>query len=178
MGRWSDEFQKQKGQFEREEMQTRNALQLIAYWAQELGEEQSVRTWAPLVAKVLRDAPPVTRSLFQRVLRAEPAVSTELSEAFRRNVTDKVFDTEPNRPPVTEDVRAEVLDFMRGAAARLDLTKAGATVPRFKKSELTAKGIVLVFRAPGFLAKRKPKKSGFGAGTLLLLFLVATRKKR
>jgi len=173
MGKWADEFQKQLGQFEREKMNARNALQLIAYWAGELGLEKSGPRWAPLVLKVMRETPPPTHSFFQKLILKEPLIENRAAKAFR-----SIFDTEPKRPAVTADVRAEVLDFMQESALRLDITKPNVRVPRFKKSEFSQKGFELLLKAPKFLLQKKKKKPGFGVGAILLLLLIASKGKR
>ncbi len=172
MGNWGSEAKIQEKQFNLERMNTRNALELIAYWAQEMGEAQSARLWIPMVLKVIKEAEPVTFTKFQKMVVDKPTLPFPvLSDFIRKNITFKIFDIQPKEPAVTPDVKAEVLDFIEASAKILDRSKPNIRVPRFRKKDFTAKGSSLVFKSFVHAAQvaRKPK----GKNTALALIALA-----
>jgi len=179
MGVWESEAIVQRKQFNLERMNTRNALELIAYWANECGEKQSAKRWIPLVFKVIREAEPATFTRFQKLVRDEPTLPIPIFSKFiRENITFKIFDIAPKEPSVTPDVKAEVFDFIDESARILDRTKPNVRVPRFRKKDFTEKGESLLFKAfinAAQLAK-KPK-SKFNIGVLLLIAAIVASER-
>jgi len=180
MGVWESEAIVQRKQFNLERMNTRNALELIAYWAQECGEKTSAKRWIPLVLKIIRDAEPVTFTKFQQMVRSEPTLPIpHFSKFIRENITFKIFDIEPKEPAVTPDIKAEVFDFIDESARILDRDKPNVRVPRFRKKDFTDKGESLLFKTfihAVEVAKKKPKRK-FNIGVLLLIAAIVASER-
>lgn len=172
MGKWGDEAVLQIGQFQRERMNMRNALELIAYWAQERGKRSSAQDWVPLVAKIARDAEPASFTAFQKLVKAKAPLPIPFLADFTQGIVESIFDVAPNEPAVNRDIKAEVFDFIEKSAKILDKKAPDRRVPRFIKKELTKKGQELLKSTIKIVAKKKT--SGVGMGALLLLLLIVT----
>lgn len=157
MGKWIEEFKLQEARFATKKMTTRNALQLIAYWAQERGEQLSAPEWMPVMARTLREAPAVEQTAFQKLMSMDPLIPNAASRAFKRLLTS-TLGLKANEPAVNADVRADVLEFAERSAKLLDQNAPNVRPPRFAPGKrLDDKAGELVFQAVKFLAKKKKK---------------------
>ncbi len=161
MGKWREEANRQIAQFTTgERMNTENAMQLIAYWIQETGEKRTEGVWFPLVQKVIKQSPPYKeRSRFQRLV----AIDKGLQLFFEKN---------PRQPAVTEDVKAEVFDFVLGCAKLLDRESPNKTVPPFKKKDFSLAGFTIMQAVARVMLRKPKKKSNIGALILLALIVM------
>ena len=166
MGKWREEANRQIAQFTTgERMIQANAMQLIAYWVQEMGQKKSERSWFPLVQKVLRKAPGfVDRGLFRGLVA-------------RDKFLQLFFSKDPKQPRVTEDVKAEVFDFVLASAKKLDREKPETLPPRFKKSDFGSAGLNLTIAAIEIMARTPKPKKKFNIGVLLLLAAIVASER-
>lgn len=152
MPNWTKEAEKQIGEIQIFGMTTQSALGHIEYWRRERGG--SLEICAPLVMKVLEEAPERKR------------IASKLFATDR--LLKLIFGTTKTNPQVNNDVKAEVLDFIRVSARILDQVNPDATAPRFVLSQQnTAK---LARDIAG--AMLRPRKSSGSGAILAILALV------
>lgn len=139
------------------DMNTRQALRLIAYWQGRLPiEDQSWR--APLRA-ALTNAP-------ERKRITSRLVATDL-------LLNLIFGETKTRPKVKPGVQIGVVDYIEDSARKMDRLKPNEVPPDVPVRILDAQAKRLADQL-----KKKPARKGIGVGILLLILVLATSKKR
>jgi len=141
------------------DMNTRDALRLIAYWQGRLPIEDL--SWRAPLRAALTNAPERKR------------ITSRLIATDR--LLEIIFGETKTRPKVKPGVAIGVTDYVEDSARKMDKLKPNAVPPDVPGRILDAQAKRL---ADQLTTKVPPKKKGIGIGVLLLLVVLATSKKR
>jgi hypothetical protein len=156
MGVWSELAASQFVKFA--EMNTRDAMRLIAYWKDRL--PTSDERWRPVLAAVIAKAP-------ERKRITNRLVATDL-------LLNLIFGETETRPSIAPEVQAAVVDYISDSAKILDRTKPDAVPPVIETRLLDQQSE----RLAKMLKNDSIKPKTGGVGILLLVLLLAASEKR
>jgi len=140
------------------EMNSREAVRLVVYWQGRLPPEN--KKWRPVLRAVIFDAPERKR-ITSRLIASDLALKL-------------IFGETKTRPRVKANVQVAVVDYIERAAREMDRLKPGAVPPNVPNRILDAQAR----RLASIIAVRPIEPKGLGIGVLLLLLVLASKKKR
>ena len=140
------------------DMNTRDALRLVAYWASVLPNTD--QTWRPVLSAVLRHAPERKR-ITSRLIATDRLLKI-------------IFGETKTRPSVLPAVQVAVVDYIGDSAKKMDALKPDG--PLITRPNRILDGIAV--RLAEQLKRPAAKSKGANIGLIVLLLVLASESRR